>query len=60
MSAAKVKQIIGIVLLTAFMISLGWKIYDSFAHRSDGAVIMFFLFLVLIAIVFAVAKILRY
>ena len=60
MKPAQVKQILGFVLLIAFLISAVWKINDALGNRGDGGALMFFLFLVFLLIFLAVRRILRY
>jgi len=56
----KFKQYMGIVLLAAFIFSVGWKLNDSFGNRRDGDVIVFFLFIIFLVMLLAVRRILRY
>ncbi len=60
MRPEQVKQIMGFVLLTAFIISACWKINDSLGNRGDGGALMFFLFLIFLLIIFGVRRIIRY
>ncbi len=55
----KAKQIIGIVLLIALIVSLGYKLSASLPTRNDNGLIIYFFVLIALIVFLALRRILR-